>query len=508
MQIMAKKDNGNKLLVLNMFWSVIAVAVNYAITFWMTSYVTNTAGAEAFGFVTLSNTLTSYIDVISIALNAFACRYISISFHKGDIEEANRYFNSVIIADAVLSVIILMIGIPAIYKLEAFLNISDELVFDVKVLFLLTVFRYIITITGTAFSVGTFITNRISLSERQKSISYLIQGVFLLALFALLPTRIWYVGIAMFLAALYVFVTNIHYTRIFTGKLKIEIKKFDIKAVKKLISLGIWNSINNFGNILNSGLDLVVTNILLSPVTMGEISIGKSLGTICNSLLESITNSFRPRLLQLYAAGDTAGLTSDLKKAMKVTGTLANIILAGFIACGMDLYRLWLPTQNTQFLYIISIIVLLSDIIVGAVKPLYYVFTLTKKLKVPCFITIGMGVINVASMYLLISYTNLGAYAVVLTTLVLNFVHFFDTPIYAAYCLETKWTTFYPAIIEHFASCALQVGIIYLISVNLPNCDTWLMFIIKCAFVGLVEIGINAVIALSEIVLKKNAIRK
>lgn len=237
MQIMAKKDNGNKLLVLNMFWSVIAVAVNYAITFWMTSYVTNTAGAEAFGFVTLSNTLTSYIDVISIALNAFACRYISISFHKGDIEEANRYFNSVIIADAVLSVIILMIGIPAIYKLEAFLNISDELVFDVKVLFLLTVFRYIITITGTAFSVGTFITNRISLSERQKSISYLIQGVFLLALFALLPTRIWYVGIAMFLAALYVFVTNIHYTRIFTGKLKIEIKKFDIKAVKKLISL-------------------------------------------------------------------------------------------------------------------------------------------------------------------------------------------------------------------------------------------------------------------------------
>ena len=56
---MIKKYSDNKLIALNMIWSMVAVAVNYAITFFMTSYVTNTAGAEAFGFVTLSNTLTS-----------------------------------------------------------------------------------------------------------------------------------------------------------------------------------------------------------------------------------------------------------------------------------------------------------------------------------------------------------------------------------------------------------------------------------------------------------------
>ena len=127
-----------------------------------------------------SNTLTSYIDVISIALNAFACRYISIAFHKGNIEEANKYFNSVIIADTVLSIFIIAIGTPTILNLEHILNISRELVVDVKILFVLTLFRYTITIIGTAFSVGTFITNRISLSERQKSISYLVQGFFLI----------------------------------------------------------------------------------------------------------------------------------------------------------------------------------------------------------------------------------------------------------------------------------------------------------------------------------------
>lgn len=495
---MIKKYNDNKLIVFNMVWSIVAVIVNYAITFFMTSYVTNTAGAEAFGFVTLSNTLTSYIDVISIALNAFACRYISIAFHKGKIEEANVYFNSVIIADTVLSIFIIAISIPAILNLEHILNVSDALVVDVKILFVLTLFRYAITIIGTAFSVGTFITNRISLSERQKSISYLIQGFFLIGLFGAFQARIWYVGIALLIASVYVFITNIHYTRTLTHELRFNLSKFDSTAIKKLISLGIWNSINNFGNILNSGLDLVVTNLMLSPVVMGEISIGKSLGTICNTLLESATNSFRPKLLQIYASGKTEALVAELKKAMKITGMISNIIFTGFVVCGKDLFRLWLPTQNAKFLYIIAIIVLMSDIIIGVVKPLYYVFTLTKKLKIPCFITITTGVINVISMYVLIRYTSLGAYAVVLTTLVLNYIHFFDTPIYAAYCLKVKLITFYPSIIEHFLTCFIQVFAIYWAFVRFPDCNNWLMFILKCLMVGVGTIVINAIIILLE----------
>ena len=491
---MTEKNNDNKLIAFNMIWSIVEVAVNYAITFFMTSYVTNTAGAEAFGFVTLSNTLTSYIDVISIALNAFACRYISIAFHKGNIEEANKYFNSVIIADMMLSIFIIAIGTPTILKLERILNVSEELIFDVKILFVLTLLRYTITIIGTAFSVGTFITNRISLSERQKSISYFVQGFLLLFLFGVFETRIWYVGIALLIASMYVFATNIHYTRILTSELRFDISKFDKAAIKKLISLGIWNSINNFGNILNSGLDLIVTNLMLSPTVMGEISIGKSLGTICNTLLEAATNSFRPKLLQIYASGNKEKLVSEFKKVMKITGMISNIIFTGFVVCGKDFFCLWLPTQNTHFLYIIAVIVLMSDIIIGVVKPLYYVFTLTKKLKIPCFITITTGILNVISMYVLIRYTNLRAYAVVLTTLVLNYVHFFDTPIYAAYCLKVKLTTFYSSIIEHFLTCFIQVFSMYWVFFRFPSCNNWLMFILKCVMVGVGTIVINALI--------------
>ena len=44
-----------------------------------------------------------------------------------------------------------------------------------------------------------------------------------------------------------------------------------------------------------------------------------------------------------------------------------------------------------------------------------------------------MGILNISGMYALIKYTDLGVYAVVLTTMVLNCVHFIDTPLYASY---------------------------------------------------------------------------
>ena len=68
---------------MNMVWSLIAVFVNYFMNFLITPYVTNNIGVEAYGFVALANTFISYADIISVGLNAFAGRFISIAYHRG-----------------------------------------------------------------------------------------------------------------------------------------------------------------------------------------------------------------------------------------------------------------------------------------------------------------------------------------------------------------------------------------------------------------------------------------
>ena len=85
-----------------------------------------------------------------------------------------------------------------------------------------------------------------------------------------------------------------------TPELKVERKLFSVDAVKKLVGNGIWNSINSLGITLNSGLDLLVTNLLLTNLQMGQIAITKTIPSILSSLEEMLCKPLKPLLLKRY----------------------------------------------------------------------------------------------------------------------------------------------------------------------------------------------------------------
>ena len=67
-----------KIIFKTIFISGFAVVLNYFINFFLTSYITNLMGIEAYGFVTLSKTFVEYASVVTIALTSFIASYISV----------------------------------------------------------------------------------------------------------------------------------------------------------------------------------------------------------------------------------------------------------------------------------------------------------------------------------------------------------------------------------------------------------------------------------------------
>ena len=157
-----------------------------------------------------------------------------------------------------------------------------------------------------------------------------------------------------------------------------------------------------------------------------------------------------------------------------------------FSVSGYDFFRIWLPGQNTKFIFWGAMIVLASDLVPGTVNPLYYVYTLTKRLKVPSIVTILMGVANVISMILLLKWTSAGGYAVLLTTLVINGVHFFDAPLYAAHCLGLSKKEFYPTIIRNVLSAVTVTGIGHFLRLHWPFVSTWMGLFLKTCLAGVI----------------------
>lgn len=116
--------------------------------------------------------------------------------------------------------------------------------------------------------------------------------------------HVWYVGLSALIAAGYLLARYVMLSKKLVPELQFDRRRASINAVLEMVKSGIWNSINNLGNILNSGLDLLITNLLLSATIMGQISIAKNLATICYTLVQKISSSFRPKQLRLYAQND------------------------------------------------------------------------------------------------------------------------------------------------------------------------------------------------------------
>ena len=174
---------------------------------------------------------------------------------------------------------------------------------------------------------------------------------------------------------------------------------------------------------------------------------------------------------------------------MKICGFFSNVAFAGFVALGWTYYKLWLPSQDTDVLYLLTVIAVFGSIAEGIAQPMYFVNTLTLKKMIPCFVTLGSGFINTVSMYILLKYTDIGVYAIVLTTaVIMSCVNLIFNPIYCAHCLKINPWRLYKTIIRHIISVVLQI-IVFKTLTCIYTPSNWITLILMgcvMVFVGMV----------------------
>ena len=136
--------NGKKQLTINIFANLISFCITFGISFFLSPYIIENVGKEAYGFVALSNDFVNYIALLTIALNSMASRFITIKIHQDNFDDAIKYFNSVLIGNIFICMVLIIPSVLCIGYLDRFLNIQPQIVDDVKVLFTLTFVTFFI----------------------------------------------------------------------------------------------------------------------------------------------------------------------------------------------------------------------------------------------------------------------------------------------------------------------------------------------------------------------------
>lgn len=491
----------NKRMIVNLLANIISFTINMAIGFLLTPFIVNKLGREAYGFIGLANNFVSYASVLTVALNSVAGRFITIKIHQKKLNEANIYFNSVLIANTIMSTVLALFSAGIIINLERIINISQNLMIDVKVTFAIVFLNFVITLITSIFNVATFVRNRLDLSAIASIKANILRGIVLISLFSLLKPRVYYISISAVVMSAVIAIYNTNYTKKLLSEIKIKTQYFKLNAVKELLSLGIWNSVNNLSQILLNGLDLLIANLLVSSQAMGDLSIAKSIPMIISSFLGTIGGVYAPKFTILYAEKNIDGLVDEIKLSMKTIGVILTVPLVGFMVFGIDFYKLWLPTVPSDEILkiqILSLLTFMPTFISVFIFTLYHINTITNKLKVPVLLTFGISILSTITVIILLKTTSIGVYAIagVSSTFMLLRVIFF-VPIYAAYSLNVKWTTFYSPMIKGTLTFSI-ISLVFWLGHKLVYISTWSDLMFSGIIFGIIGYILNFFIILSK----------
>ena len=491
----------NKRMAINLIASIFSLFVNIIISFFLTPFIVAKIGKEANGFIVLANNFVGYASIITVALNSVAGRFISVKIHEKDEEGANEYFNSVIAANTIISIVLGIISIFTVVYLEKLIDIPSNLLFDVKLTFALVFIGAILSVMTSIFNVATFVRNRLELSSIRDIQSNLIRVITMLALFYFLEPRVFYVSITMLIMKIFYATKNYEYLKRLLPEVKFSLKRATSKAVKEMLSLGIWNSVNQLSTVLLTGLDLLIANIFIGATDMGTMSIAKTIPTVFTTFIGTIGGVFSPSFTILYAEGKHDELIKEIKLSIKLLGLIAAVPLIGFVVFGTDFYSLWLPNESYETIKKIQNLSLLE---IGPRFASLYIFTLynintiTKKLKVPVLLTLGISFLSTIVVIILLQTTNLGIYAIAGVSslfLIIRVITF--VPTYAAHNLNVKLTTFYKPLIRGMLSL-IVVGFVFIGIRNVVTINSWIDLALVAIGAGILGYLINTFLILNK----------
>lgn len=488
--------------IFNVICSVLVFVSNLFISFWLSPFIIRNIGVEANGFVSLASNFVSYATLLVTALNSMAARFITFAYAEKDYKKANLYYNSVFWGNLIIVAVLIIPAIYIVARLDSFVDVPTGILNDVKMLFAFVFSIFFIQTAAPNWHCGTYVTNRLDRTYLPSIVFAVLKAVLIFALMSAFTPKVWYIGLVNLLMSLSDTAVAWYNTHSLTPELKVFVKPKEIicsgQAIKDLVGSGIWGSISNVGNMLLSGLDLIICNLFIGATQMGILSLSKTLPHLMQSLSSSICSAFAPELVINYAKGDKEKVLKDINRAMKLTSVVLIVPLAGIIVMSSAFYKLWVPSQDSKLLSLLTIITCAGYAFTSGTQILYNVFGAVNKVKVNAILMMLSGAVSTLLVFILLKTTDLGIFAIagvsVAVCLVRNLIY---TIPYAAKYLGFKKTQFLPQVLT-CVICTMTLSVVGFALKSFFTITTWVDFFVVAALMGSVFVVISLFVFLKK----------
>ena len=434
-----KEHNFRKQVPKNLAINIFSFVSTVLIGLWLTPYLLKNLGIVAYGLIPLAMFFSQYIGIILNSINMSIGRFLLIHLQKEEERESNEIFNTSLVIISVFVVLQTLVMAIVVFDITFFFDIPDDLVKDAMWLFGLTFIGFSISLFRSVFGTSLFAYNRLDILRMIDIIQNVVRVLTIIILFVYDEPSLKYIGIANLLASISAVVPTLYYFKVYTPQLKMNLSFFSKERVSELSKMSTWILINQVGVLLLGNIDLYMVNILIGGKATGEYAIIIQITSIFKTLILLLSSVLSPVIMIYYANKEFDKLKTFIIISSKVMVVGFILPLAVLVGLSEYILELWL---GAQYMYLHKLISysLLFFVFAIPVIPLFNITVAYNKVKTPALLAIGLGVINVISIYILTTQTKLGLWGVISVKLILEILFLFFIIIYVSKLLSIVYT--------------------------------------------------------------------
>ena len=340
------------------------IATNYAnrgvstlVALLITPVLAHGLGKEQYGIWVLATSLSLYVDVLDIGVNAATIKYVAEYHTLGNTDRVRRAISTAFIVLIPAGLAALGVGVVLAHYYPTIFDIDPELAGTTTALVLLIAFPLAISVPGDTFGGTLGALQRFDLLNLSLT-SVLVASALAWWIIIKVGGGLIALGIATAIIGLAGQATRFLMVRRLVPGATVSFRLFDRSLVRPLATLSGWLALGRSAQIAITRIDTLIVGVLLGAGSAGVYAIGQKLAFAAEKLAVPGTLGFFPFASELAARRNREGLRQALLTGTRISLAIAGPITIILVVLGGPLIDAWVGPEfadaSTIVVYLVS----------------------------------------------------------------------------------------------------------------------------------------------------------
>jgi len=326
----------------------------------LTPFVLHQLGRELYGISAAAGALLEYLWLLRGGLGGAMRRYVTVSYHAGDRDQAERYYSAGFWWTAVLRTVVVMVGVALAHGLCLFMRAPPSLLADATGGLVLFFISAGLNDTGGILETPTYVSGHTASVSMVRAIGGVLKIALVVPAFLIFVPSLTVYGVAICIGELIVASA----IGVVSARKRIVSSVFPRpefgspalrKALFQFASLGL---VSQAAAILYLATDNLLIGRIYGPALVTEYSLGTRWAPMITGFLYAGVSALAPLLTQMDARGETDRTRRVVLRAAAFSSALGvPVCLVPCVVGDVFLARWVGPEYQRSALYMIAMLV-------------------------------------------------------------------------------------------------------------------------------------------------------